>query len=125
MRHALCAAAVVAVAFGTSASAHHSYSAYDTQRVVEVEGVLEDLVWASPHSLFKVRSEEGRLFTGEWRAPIALQRVGMTQDTLQKGDRIVLVGNPKRDIDESGILNLKSIRRPSDGGQWPGHSSTG
>jgi hypothetical protein len=110
---------VVAVTFGTSASAHHSYSSYDVQRLVEIEGVLEDLVWVSPHSLFKVRTDEGRLYTGEWRAPIAMQRVGMSHDTLQKGERIILAGNPKRDFDESGILNVKAIRRPSDGGQWP------
>jgi Family of unknown function (DUF6152) len=119
MTRILSAAFVAAVAFGTSASAHHSYSAYDVTRIVEIEGTLEELVWVSPHSLFKVRSDERRLYVGEWRAPIAMQRMGMNGDTLQKGDRIILAGNPKRDFDETGILNLKSVRRLSDGGKWP------
>jgi hypothetical protein len=119
MKRTLCATLILAAAFGSWSSAHHSYSAFDLQRLVEIDGVLEELVWVSPHSIFKIRSDDGRLYSGEWRAPIAMQRVGMTRDTLRTGERIVLVGNPRRDIDESGILNVKSIRRTSDGGQWP------
>ena len=118
MKRILCAAAVVALICGTTAWAHHSYAAFDTARLIEVEGILDALEWVSPHTVFTVKSDEGRMIRGEWRAPIAMQRIDFTRDTLHAGDRIVLVGNPRRDFDESGIVNLKGIRRLSDGSAW-------
>jgi hypothetical protein len=103
----------------TTVVAHHSYGGYDTNRVVEIEGVLEEFDWIAPHSLLKVRADDGRLYTAEWQAPWALQRRGVARDSLSKGDRIVISGNPRRDFDESGILNFKSVQRRSDGWQWP------
>jgi hypothetical protein len=119
MRRILCAAVLAVAVTGPTASAHHSYSSYDTSQILEVEGVLEQLDWIAPHSLFRVRSDEGRLYLGEWRAPFAMERMGFTKDTLHVGDRIVLAGNPKRDFDVSGVMNLKSVRRPADGAKWP------
>jgi hypothetical protein len=109
---------IVAVA-GTTAVAHHSYAAYHLDRLIEVEGVLETLEWRNPHSFIKVSADDGRLYTGEWQAASAMERRGIGSDTLQQGDRIVIGGNPKRDIDESGIVNVKSVRRPKDGWSWP------
>jgi hypothetical protein len=57
MTRALCAVVFVAAAAGSAASAHHSYSAYHVDRLVEFEGVLEEFEWVSPHSLLKVRTE--------------------------------------------------------------------
>jgi hypothetical protein len=74
-------------------SAHHSYSAYETDRIVEVQGVLEDFEWIAPHSLIKIKDEEGRLYIFEWQAPFSLQRRGIQQDTLENGDHLVLTGS--------------------------------
>lgn len=120
MRCLFCALAVVAVLVGGSpVVAHHSYGAYDLTRVVEIQGVLEEFEWVAPHSLLKVRAEDGRLYIAEWRAPVALQRVGIARDALNKGERIVLAGNPRRDFDDSGIINFKSVHRLADGWRWP------
>ena len=100
-------------------SAHHSYSAYETDRVVEVQGVLDEFEWVAPHSLIKVRDEDGRIYIFEWQAPISLQRRGIQQDTLKKGDQLVLTGNPHRGFNENRILNFRSGRRPADGWKWP------
>ena len=45
MKRAIFAFAIVAAATGVSVSAHHSYSAYDTGRIMEVQGVLEEFEW--------------------------------------------------------------------------------
>ena len=50
-----------ALCTGVSLSAHHSYSAYERDRIVEVQGVLEEFDWVAPHSLLKVKDDEGRL----------------------------------------------------------------
>ena len=98
MRRVLFAIAIAAAATGSSVSAHHSYSAYHVDRLVEVEGVIDDF---------------------EWQAPLSLQRRGIQQDTLKPGDRIVITGNPHREFEQNRILNFKSVRRLSDGWKWP------
>ena len=119
MRHAFVILAIATVAGGTSPSAHHCYSAYETDRIMHVEGVLEEFEWVAPHSLLKVTDDEGRLYIFEWQAPLSLQRRGIRRDTLKPGDRIVVTGNPHREFVHNRILNFKSVRRASDGWKWP------
>jgi hypothetical protein len=115
----LIAGTLLAVAVtGGSALAHHSYSAYHRDQTIEIEGVLEAFDYMSPHSLLKVRAADATLYTGEWSGTSALQRFGIGKDTLSPGDRLVIAGNPRRDIAETGILNLRAVRRPADGWNW-------
>jgi|SRR5687768_12539063 len=120
MNRVLFALTIAIVAAGSSLAAHHSYSAYDRTRLVEIEGVIDEFEWRAPHSLLKVKDDDDRLYIFEWQAPLWLQqRAGVQQDTLKKGDRIVVAGNPHRGFDENRILNFKSVRRLADGWQWP------
>ena len=118
MKQVLCAAAFIASVAGTSASAHHSWAAFDQTQVVEIDGVLEESMWAAPHSVLKVRTAE-RMYTIEGPALYALRRRGLNGDMLKTGDRIVVGGNPRRDIAESGVMSLESVQRLSDGWRWP------
>src|SRR5687767_14730957 len=83
MKRIVIALAVVIAAAGGSLSAHHSYSAYHTDRLVEVEGVIDEFDWRAPHSLLKVRADDGSMHIFEWQAPLSLQRRGIQQDTLK------------------------------------------
>lgn len=114
---------IAAAVSGLSLSAHHSYSAYETDRLMEVQGVLEEFAWIAPHSLITVRDEDGRLYIFEWQASGSLQRRGIQQDTLKKGDRLVVTGNPHRNFEENRILNFKSVQRTADGWKWPNWST--
>lgn len=118
MRSVLIAVLGAAVLGAGSMAAHHSYAAYDTTLVVQIDGVLEELEWVSPHSLLRIRSADTS-YTVEWRAPNAMARAGIQKEWLKPGDRLIVTGNPRRDLATSGIVNLKSIRRPSDGWSWP------
>ena len=111
--------AIVAVMAGSQLSAHHSYAAYDRTRVIEYAGVIEEFKVVSPHSLLRVKGDDGHLYTGEWLAASLLKRRGVEPGTLQIGDRVILKGNPRYDIAESGIVNLKGVQRMSDGWTWP------
>ena len=119
MRRVLFAIAIATVAAGSFVSAHHSYSAYHVDRLVEVEGVIDDFEWRAPHSLLRVKADDASLYIFEWQAPLSLQRRGIQQDTLKPGDRIVITGNPHREFEQNRILNFKSVRRLSDGWKWP------
>ena len=119
MKRVVVALALATAAAGSSLSAHHSYSAYETDRLVEVNGVIDVFEWRAPHSLLKVRSDDDQLYIFEWQAPSSLQRRGIAEDTLKSGDRIVVTGNPHREFERNRILNFKSVRRLADGWKWP------
>lgn len=119
MKRVVIALAIAAAATGSSLSAHHSYSAYETDRLVEVEGVVDEFEWRAPHSLLKVRADDNQLYIFEWQAPIGLQRRGIQQDTLKKGDRVHAKGNPHREFEQNRILNFKSVQRLADGWKFP------
>jgi hypothetical protein len=119
MKRLLWTLATIAAMAGGELSAHHSYAAYDRERLVEIEGVIAEFKVVSPHSLLKVRADEGQFYTGEWLAAGALKHRGVEPDTLKSGDKVILKGNPRRDFSDSGILNLKGVQRPSDGWSWP------
>lgn len=120
--------ALLALALASAAtSAHHSYSAYDRKQTLEIEGVLEVLEWAAPHTLLKVRAD-GKLYVFEWRAPVALQRDGIQRDSFSVGDRLIAAGQPasrgcreryrQSDVDPpaGGRLQLVAMTRVS---SWP------
>jgi hypothetical protein len=109
---------VAAALAGATVAGHHSYAAYQNDRIIEVDGTLETFEWINPHSLLYVRTADAR-YIFEWGAPNMLQRRGVERGTLKTGDRVVLTGNPHREIEQNRIVNLKSIRRVADGWNWP------
>ena len=54
----------------------------------------------------------------EWGAASAL-RGQVDRDTFRTGDRVIVTGNPGREVGGYRIL-LRSIKRPSDGWEWSG-----
>jgi hypothetical protein len=65
MKRGLCTVVIIAAMAGGRLSAHHSYAAYETDRMGESEGVSDEFAVMSPHSLLKVRGADGRLYTAE------------------------------------------------------------
>ena len=62
--------AVVGVIFllsSTSARAHHSYAGF-TDEIVSVEGTLETVEFASPHTVLTFRAKDSVIYTAIWRA---------------------------------------------------------
>jgi Family of unknown function (DUF6152) len=118
MKRVLWTLVLVGVVATGRVAAHHSYAAYDTTRLVEIEGVVEDFQMLSPHSLLKVKDDNGRVYTFEWLATNGMRRLGIEQDTIKKGERLVASGHARRDFDESSILNCKLVKRMSDGRTW-------
>jgi Family of unknown function (DUF6152) len=118
LKRSIVGVVVAGMLMGSAAAAHHSYAAYHRDQIVEIDGVIEALDWVNPHSLLKVRTAD-TLYTFEWLAASAMARRGVERDTLKAGDRVIVTGNPHRDIAENGVVNLKTVRRPADGWNWP------
>jgi hypothetical protein len=102
--HVIATATIAAMAglaaFGP-AVAHHSTAAFDTTRVVRVEGTVTQFRWINPHASFKVDgTSEGDdpdgLWTVEMTAPNVLINQGWTRTALTVGDKVTIFVNPLR-----------------------------
>ena len=54
------------VLLGSAAAAHHGYDDFFREKRVSVEGVLEELHYANPHVILKIRTDDGQLYTALW-----------------------------------------------------------
>jgi hypothetical protein len=113
---------VLAAAAGVPAAAHHSFAAYYfEEQSVTIEGVVTEFRYGAPHAWVYLDAPDARgqtqRFSAEWANPNRLSRDGITKDTLQPGDRVIITGSPGREPAEYKV-HLKGIERPSDGWAW-------
>ena len=91
MRLKLSFGLVSAVALATSAAAHHSHGAY-TDTFMDIQGVVKEVVLVVPHSwvYLEVKNAKGEtdIWSLEATARTALERIGVTANTLKAGDTI-------------------------------------
>ena len=87
------------------------------KRVVEIDGTLESFEIINPHSLLEIRSGD-TVYAFEWAATRGIERLGIGHDTLKAGDRLIVSGSPRRDFEETLLLTIQSVHRPSDGWCW-------
>jgi hypothetical protein len=98
------------------ARAHHSYPEFLLGQTVTVEGTLEELRYANPHVLLKVRTGEGVVYSAEWQAASWLQfHAHVTLTTLRVGDQLAISGAPSRDPASHELVRLKEVVRRRDG----------
>ena len=118
MTRTIVAALGAALCFSGSASAHHSYASFFLDQTVAIDGVLDKVVYANPHTVLTVTTKDGRTFTAEWLALFQFARWGVEKDALKAGDEVIVSGSPNRDPSVYRLAVLKEITRPSDGWRW-------
>jgi len=109
------------------AQAHHSLApVYDTTQQVSLEGVITHFHFVNPHPYLTLEVRPESAEAQQWRLEMDNRRelveVGMDEQTLKAGDRVLVKGNPIRD--GSRALYIRVLDRPSDGFQYsqPGSS---
>jgi hypothetical protein len=112
----LLAALAAALTTVSAAQAHHAIaSIYDSANPITIEGTVVDFQFVNPHPFVVVAVDKGA--EGEWRLDMdnrfELVRVGMTERSVRKGDRLVVRGGPARD--KSRSLYVRRLDRPADG----------
>ena len=96
-------------------SAHHASGPfYDSDKPIEIEGVVTRFVFRNPHAalFLDVTDESGA--TAEWQvelgAPVMLRRVGWTPDLLPIGMVVRVAGPSARVEGARGLLGRKLTR---------------
>ncbi len=103
---------------------HHSFSAtYFEDKVEKIEGNLVQFLYRNPHSFVHVMAPDDtgtmQRWAIEWGAGLQLGQQGVTRDSLDAGDHVIIEGNPGRNPADHR-LRMRSILRPSDGWKWSG-----
>jgi hypothetical protein len=102
------------VAASATAVAHHSFSMFDQDNPIELEGAVQEFKYLSPHSfiILEVRDRDGvaTQWNLEGAAPSQLVRTGWTTTTLKPGDQIRLTIKPLRSGAPGGAWDVEKIR---------------
>jgi Family of unknown function (DUF6152) len=92
----------------TSAIAHHSNSAFETQKINEVSGTVTDWQWSNPHTWIYLDADDGKGGKVKWalegRAPGVLARAGWTPKIIKVGDTVKVHYSPAKDGTNSGLI---------------------
>ena len=126
MRVKFLLAAIVAVAFGMPAGAHHSHGNYmDTFR--DIEGVVTEVHFVVPHSwvYMQVKGADGQpqLWALEATGRGGLEKIGVTREYIKAGDPIKVRCHPLRDGSPGCLLGFLKAKdgtvKDWDGGTGP------
>ena len=100
---------------GGAIHAHHSIAGmYDNQRPVTIDGLVVQFQFVSPHPFMDVRdSRTSQTWRFEMDSRGELSRIGMDEQTLKPGDRLVVTGSLARR--EPNKAYVERLLRPSDG----------
>jgi len=108
-------AAALYLATASPAFAHHSHPlTYDWCKSITVEGRVESIEYKNPHSIIVVRQDDGTAYTVDWAGLRELTNNGMlgpAKAALVFGARIVVTGNPIRDVTQirEHFSDIKSV----------------
>ena len=109
---------LVVLVLGATIEAHHAISAiYDNSKPITLRGTVSEFQFINPHPfvMMEVVDERGRAQT--WQLEMdnrfELVGIGMTADSIKKGDHVVVTGGPARS--RSNGLYVLRLDRESDG----------
>jgi len=90
----------LSASFAGTASAHHGFGNFDTNKEVTLKGTVTGLDFVNPHTYvyFSVVGDDGAKtpYRCEMRAATVLRRSGWSADMFKPGDPITITGAPDR-----------------------------
>jgi hypothetical protein len=92
----------------TAAWAHHSFSMFNLQQELTLNGTIKEFQWTNPHTFtwIEVTGADGKVETYglEGMSPNYLGRRGWTKRTLKPGDKVTITINPLKDGLKGGMF---------------------
>jgi hypothetical protein len=93
--------------------AHHSYTMFDMDKNVTLEGTVKELQWTNPHIWLQLVVKDATGQDVEWSiegaSPNMLVRAGWTRHSLKAGDRATVVVHPVKTGGKGNSGSLASV----------------
>ena len=90
-------------------------------RDVTIDGTVSEFHFVNPHPFVMVGVKTSGGATQAWKLEMdnrhELVDVGMTNQTLKRGDRVIVIGSPIRPP-QSQVMYIRKLDRPADGFQY-------
>jgi hypothetical protein len=88
--------------------AHHSFTMFDSTKMVTLTGTIKEFQWTNPHTFtwIDVPNQSGGVDTWaiEGMSPNYLGRRGWSKNTLKPGDKVTIVILPLKDGSKGGTF---------------------
>lgn len=94
-------AGIAMALYSIPALAHHSFSMFDGDKNMTLEGTVKEFQWSNPHSWLRLMVMNGQGVPEQWNiemvAPGVLARQGWVPKTLRPGMKVTTVIHPLKD----------------------------
>ena len=82
-----------------TALAHHGWSDYDSDKTLNLTGVIKESGYANPHGFIRLQvgGEKGKTWMVILAPPSRMERRGLTREALKVGASATVVGYPHRE----------------------------
>jgi hypothetical protein len=108
MKIRLIGVAILAIAVLCAvATAHHSFSMFDKEKMITISGTLKEFEWTNPHCWLHVTTTDaatGKMvdWAFEMGSVTQIAAQGWKVDTVKPGDKITISGHPLKDGSRGG-----------------------
>jgi len=124
LRPGLNLAALAAIA--VPAAAHHSHSMFDDSREVTIKGTVSAIRYSNPHVYLLVGVTDASGTVENWAIEMSnigrMMGLGITVDTFNMGQEVVIAMNPLRNGAPGGnythIVSIDGVRNDGEGQSW-------
>lgn len=99
IRKALISLFAVSVFLIAGAAVHHGWAHYDQETTLEYTGTIQESGMENPHSHIRLKVEDkDEVWLVILAPPSRMQNRGVTEDMLEVGNTVSVVGYPHREI---------------------------
>jgi hypothetical protein len=102
------ALSIAVFAVPAPADAHHSTAMFNLDARLTLNGVLKEIQWTNPHAWIQVTVADPKGAPVEWSiecgSPNSLARQGWKLSMFKAGQKVSIVGNPKKDGTPAALL---------------------
>lgn len=98
-RRMLLAASLATALIALPVAAHHGWSEYDSERVLDLTGEIQESGYEHPHGYLKLDTRE-KVWIVVLAPPSRMERRGLARAMLKTGAEVRVVGYPNRNKPE-------------------------